>query len=452
MSKQLLIWILLLLSYYPILLIGQNTILQDYVKEGLSNNLQLQKNALGLQKQTYKVAEAKSNTLPLVTFEPSYLLSAGGRHLDFPIGDFLNPAYQTLNSLTQSNDFPTDLENVNEQLTPNNFHDTRVYASYPLFNRAIYYNLKAQEQLISVEQAKITAYEVELTKEIKVAYYNYFKTFEVISVLAKSNALLKELFRFNQKLVKYDKATPDVLSGVTYEIEKLNSTRVSILQQQHLAKTYFNSLLNRAYDAEIEKSINLELINFSPTDLDQLKEEAITNRSELIQINNAKKATELITQLEEKSKLPTIGLQGSAGFQGSGYLFKGDQFLATLAIGAKWTIYDGKKRIQKIAQSKITSQELQTDYALVKQQIELQVTNAWYALSTATQKINTEKAAVESAQQRFNLIEKKYKNEQAILIEYLDAQTKLNTAQINLSIAKYDVLIRAAELERAVAY
>ena len=122
MSKQFLICILLLLSYYPNVLIGQNTILQDYIKEGLANNLQLKKNALGLQKQTYKAAEAKSNKLPLITFEPSYLLAAGGRNIGFPLGDFLNPTYQVLNELTQTNTFPTDLENIDEQLTPNNFH------------------------------------------------------------------------------------------------------------------------------------------------------------------------------------------------------------------------------------------------------------------------------------------------------------------------------------------
>ena len=443
---------LLVLTIHPSLIIGQTAVLQGYIEEGLANNLQFQKNNLGLQKQNYKVAEAKSNSLPVVTFEPSYLLAAGGRRLEFPIGDLLNPTYQALNSLTQSNSFPTNLENVDEQLTPNNFHDTRIYAAYPLYNRAIYYNIKAQEQLISVEQAKINAYEVELTKEIKVAYFNYFKTFEVLSVLAQSEDLLRQLFRFNQKLVKYDKATPDVLSGVTYEIEKIKSTRVGLLQQQQLAKAYFNSLLNRDFEAEINKEINLKTLNNTAIALNNLKQQAVENRSELKQIDHAIKASQIVTQLEEKSKLPTVGLQASAGFQGDGYQFKGDQFLATLAIGVKWTIYDGQKRLQKVEQSKIAAQELQQDYALVQQQIELQVTNAWYALSTAYQKVVTEKAAVESAQQRFNLIKKKYENEQAILIEYLDAQTKLSTAQINLSIAQYDILIREAELERAVAY
>jgi len=37
------------------------------------------------------------------------------------------------------------------------------------------------------------------------------------------------------------------------------------------------------------------------------------------------------------------------------------------------------------------------------------------------------------------------------LIELLDAQTKLANAKIQLSIAEYDILIKEAELERAVA-
>ena len=140
---------------------AQTTNLEKYIQQGLQQNLQIQKNDLAIEKQTYKIKEAKANRLPVVSFDPSYILAAGGRRLEFSVGDLFNPAYQALNELTQSNDFPTDLTNVDEQLTPTNFHDTRVYAAFPLYNKAIYYNLKAQEQLISVEQAKINAFEVK---------------------------------------------------------------------------------------------------------------------------------------------------------------------------------------------------------------------------------------------------------------------------------------------------
>lgn len=427
---------------------AQSSNLEKYIQQGLQQNLQLQKNNLAVEKQTYKVKEAKANRLPVVTFDPSYILAAGGRRLEFPIGDLFNPAYQALNELTQTSNFPTDLANLDEQLTPNNFQDTRVFASLPIYNPAIYYNLKAQEQLISVEQAKINAEEIELKKEIKVAYYNYFKTFEVLKVLDTSEKLLKEVYRFNQKLVKYDKATVDVLAGVKFEIAQLNSNRANVINQQEVAKAYFNSLLNRNFDAVIAKD---EPMRHSKTTkkITQLRKQALNERPELNQIQEAIKATKIITEIQKKNLLPTVGVQASAGFQGNGYKFK-EQSVATIALGAKWTIYDGKKRKYQIAQSKIETQELEQEYALIRQQIELQVVNAWHTLQAAEQKLVANQAAVESANTNFNLINKRYKNEKAILIELLDAQTKLVNAQIQLSISEYDVLIREADLERAV--
>lgn len=438
----------ILACWFPQAVKAQSSNLEKYIQQGLQQNLQLQKNNLAVEKQTYKVKEAKSSRLPVVTFDPSYILALGGRRLEFPIGDLFNPAYQALNELTQTSDFPTDLANLDEQLTPNNFHDTRVYASMPIYNPAIYYNLKAQEQLISVEQAKINAYEVELKKEIKVAYYNYFKTFEVLKVLEASEKLLKEVYRFNQKLVKYDKATIDVLSGVKFEIAQLNSNRANVINQQIVAKAYFNSLLNRNFDTAIAKDEPMRLSK-NTKKITQLRKQALNKRPELNQIQEAIKATKIVTEIKEKNLLPTVGVQASAGFQGNGYKFK-DQSVGTIALGAKWTIYDGKKRKYQIEQSKIETQELEQEYTLIRQQIELQVVNAWHTLQAAEQKVVANQAAVESATTNFNLINKRYKNEKAILIELLDAQTKLVNAQIQLSIAQYDVLIKEAELERAV--
>jgi len=435
-----------------LLLSGQSGPLQTYIQQGLQNNLNLQKEAYGLDIQSSKVAEAKANRLPVVTFEPDYLLAAGGRRLEFPVGDLFNPAYSVLNQLTQQNTFPTNLENVDEQLTPNNFHDTRLYAAMPIYNPAIYHNIKAQEQLISVEQAKINTLASELKKNIKVAYYNYLKTFEVSKIFDESESLLKELFRFNQKLVKYDKATPDVQAGVRYELEQIKGQRIQLEQQRVTAQAYFNSLLNRDFDAPIDVDETIWYGDQAKEDLTEYRQLAVGNRTELSQLDNAIKANEIGKEIVEKSLLPTVGISATAGFQGDGYTFNSEQLLGTMAIGAKWTIFDGKKRKRQIEQAELSTLQLQKEYALVQQQIELQVINAWNALRSAEQQIVTEQAAVNSAWERLKVVQKRYENEKAILIEYLDARTKWTTAKIQLAVAKYEVLIRQAELDRAVAY
>jgi hypothetical protein len=35
-----------------------------------------------------------------------YFMAGGGRTVDFPVGDLLNPVYTTLNQLTGGNNFP----------------------------------------------------------------------------------------------------------------------------------------------------------------------------------------------------------------------------------------------------------------------------------------------------------------------------------------------------------
>ena len=105
--------------------IPSSPILESYIQEGLKQNLGLKQERLEISKSLESIAQAKANFMPKVTFNPTYSVAAGGRRLEFPIGDLLNPVYSTLNQLTKTNNFP-QVENVNQLLAPNNFHDTKL--------------------------------------------------------------------------------------------------------------------------------------------------------------------------------------------------------------------------------------------------------------------------------------------------------------------------------------
>jgi len=55
---------------------------------------------------------------------------------------------------------------------------------------------------------------------------------------------------------------------------------------------------------------------------------------------------------------------------------------------------------------------------------------------------------MQSAQSAFRIINKKFAQGQANLIEYIDARTTMTNANINLIIAEYDHHIKYAEFER----
>ena len=433
-----------------VLAMGQSSTLEAYIKEGLNANLGIIREQLQLERQGLNVAEAKGQYLPTVSFEASYLLASGGRKIEIPVGSLVNPIYTALNDITGTNNFPVDLDDVSEQLAPNNFHETRIRVIQPLFNTSIYYNHKAQEGLISVQEAKIKAYQLELVKEIKVGYYNYLKTLEVLEVLDNTEATLEEVLRFNRTLVQYDKATADAVASVEFELSRLDSERAGIRQQSEVAKAFFNSLLNRELSAEILVDPDLSPGPDRAELASELKARALQQRPELQQLQEAIKTNQVLTELNRRSKLPTVSAELSSGFQGFGYKFNSDQFLTTFGVGLNWTLYDGKKRDIRVQQSEVETLKLEQDREVIRQQIGLQVTQAWYALQAANEKIIAEKAALVSAQTSFDIIRSKYENEQALLVEYLDARNKVTNAGISVAISEYDLLIRRAELDQAI--
>ncbi|MCC5938679.1 MAG: TolC family protein [Lunatimonas sp.] len=107
--------------------------LETYIRHGLESNEVLKQQQFSLEKSMYALKEATGLFLPRVSFEANYFLAGGGRTVDFPAGDILNPVYSTLNQLTESSNFPI-IENQRILLNPNNFYDVRVRTAMPVFN------------------------------------------------------------------------------------------------------------------------------------------------------------------------------------------------------------------------------------------------------------------------------------------------------------------------------
>ena len=78
---------------------AQTNVLEDYVHEGLESNLTIKQNLMTLESAEYALKIAKGMFLPTVSTQSRYSLAKGGRTIDFPIGDLMNPVYSTLNSM-----------------------------------------------------------------------------------------------------------------------------------------------------------------------------------------------------------------------------------------------------------------------------------------------------------------------------------------------------------------
>jgi outer membrane protein len=430
---------------------SQSRVLENYIQEGLKSNLQLQQEQLNYERSVQNLQLSNALFFPQVSAVGNYTLAGGGRKIQFPVGDLLNPVYSTLNQLTNSSSFP-QIANVNEQFLPNNFHETKLRVIQPLFNPDIYFAYKAQKELITVQQAQKEAYENELKFSIISSYYQYLQTEEAIGILTKTKGLLTELYKLNQRLVANAKATKDVESNAEYELSKAEYQLAEARKNNQVAKSYFNFLLNRDLSAAIEKDSVIMSGTTQNMSIQQMTSQALQNRQELKQIEGGLRANDQLLQLQKGSAYwPKLSAAGDIGYQGFQYKFDSPQQFYLVQFGLSWDLFKAGEKKTKIQQARIDNQVLENKLAQLKKQIELQVVQAYYEWETAQQTLLASQNGKRSSERSFQIIRSKYKEGQAILLEYLDAQNKLTTAQLTQSINHFELMRKEAALQKVIS-
>ncbi|UFH56254.1 TolC family protein [Spirosoma sp. KNUC1025] len=431
---------------------GQSLVLESYIREGLANNLGLRQESLEINRVTESLNQAKSLFYPRVAFNPTYSVAAGGRRLEFPVGDLLNPAYKTLNQLIGADRFPTNIENVNQLLAPNNFHDTKVSINYAIFNTDIQYNYLIQKQLLSAQHARKRVVENELRYNIATAYYQYLQTLDAIRIFENSRNVLNALARLNEKLISNNVATKEVITSARYEISKVDQQLAVAQKNRESARAYFNFLLNRDLKSSVDIDSSLtKILPESKENLADLQQTALRGRQELSQLAGSLDAARTAVKLNEaNAKIPNVYVGANTGFQGFGYTFQNQAYVVA-QVGLQWDLFRGYEKRSKIQQAKIQTDALQTRLTEVQRQIQLQVLQAYYDLDAANESLAATQTGMINADQTFRVIDSKYRNGQSLLIEFLRYQNDRLTAEIQHSLARMDVLVKRAALDRAVA-
>lgn len=425
---------------------GQETTLDKYIKQGLKSNLALQQKLSQYNKSLQVLKQAKGLFLPEISINARYSVARGGRIIEMPFGDMLNPVYSTLNMLTASNSFP-QIENQQMCFYREKEHETKVRLTQAIFNPQIYYNYKIQSALAKVEKADAEVYKKELTAEIKTAYFNYLKAVQINKALAATEKLLRENIRVNEKLFENNKVTIDVVYRSKAELSELEQQKAEAVKNNQFTASYFNFLLNRAFDAEIDLMDYAEF-SIQPINIETAQNSALQHREELTMLEYNSNAVKNTLKLNKSSYLPSLSAAVDYGFQGEEYKFSNDDDFMLASLVLKWDLFTGFQRKAKIQQAKIDRHIVETQYAETKRQIKLQVLNSYHNVIAAQKSILAAEAQLNSAKKAFNIIDKKYKKGQASLIEFMDARTSMTNAEQNLIIAKYDYQIKYADYER----
>ena len=424
--------------------LGQ-TVLEDYIKEGFQKNQSIQQKEFAFEKSVYALKEAKSLFLPNITFMTDYSLAGGGRTVDFPVGDLLNPVYNSLNQLTNSNRFP-QLENQNILLNPNNFYDAKFSTTMPLLDLEIEYNKRIKREQVAIQQVEINLYKRELVKEIKTAYFKYLQSVQAIKIYDIALKLVQESKRINESLFKNDKVNRTVVLRAENEITKFEAIRENAVQNSNSAKGYFNFLLNRNLTDSI--SVDLNYQNAATFFGDST---SISQREELLKLQLGNNINQHLVRLSKTYIVPKLNTFLDLGSQGFDWQFDNKTRYYFFGVSLQWDLFKSGRNKYKIKQAAIDNKILhsQTDY--VENQLQLQFTTSVNNFNGSLFSYQAAVSAFTTSQKFHNDMLRLYKEGQALFIELLDAQNQLIQSELQVNVSLYDTYIKAAEIERANA-
>ncbi|MEO0340527.1 MAG: TolC family protein, partial [Bacteroidota bacterium] len=255
-----------LLLFGLILLLGRDisaqSPLETYIQEALDNNIALQRRHLSYEKSLQALKEAKANFFPQFSLEARYSVARGGRTIDFPVGDLMNPVYQNLNLINQlgqstTPDYPVipeyqNIDNVAINFLRREEQETKFRVVMPVFNNAIWVNQNVQENLAEVDRINIDTYKKELSKEVKLGYFNYAKALEAKSLYENTLQLVQENLRTTQSLFDNHKLTKDAVYLAQAQVREVERQMAEADKNLKVAQSYFNFLLNKPFETPIE--------------------------------------------------------------------------------------------------------------------------------------------------------------------------------------------------------
>jgi outer membrane protein TolC len=422
-------------------------VLDTYIKEGLANNLVLQDKNASLEQSLLALKDAKSFFIPSVDFGASYTLAEGGRTIAFPVGDLLNPVYSTLNKLTASNKFP-QIENVSEQLLPDNFYDTRFRTTLPLLNTDLIYQQQIRKEQVNWTNYQVEIYRATLIQDIRVAYFNFCAAHSSIAILKNTLQLVDQNLKDTRSLVENGKRLPAAVLRAESELEQVKSLVTEAELKTNNASQYLNFLVNRPLD----QAVSFEDIPLDFSRLDQLLlEDLHPQNPELRAMQSMETIQETVLKSGKNYWVPKLSTYADLGSQGFDWNFNSQSKYLMWGLNFSVPVFQGGRNQNQIQRNVLGLQAVQRQKELVNQKLNLGLQTQRNEVKTLLAALQSSEKKLVSASAYLKLVDRGFKDGSQSLLEFIDARNQYTQAALQKNISAYKLQMALAQLERQLS-
>lgn len=305
---------------------------------------------------------------------------------------------------------------------------------------------------LGLRSAVLTTQRARETLKLDVirAYYNALEAKKTVAVNQESVDKYQAHYTNVEQLFSAgSKARIDVLrSSVELSNARQNLIRSQNAYEVNLAK------LRDLIDMDRGEPLNLT-DDFSYTKFDLAMEDCIDyafrNRKDLMVDRYALEQKELAIKMAKAGYAPSLNLSAGVDLLRSTFEPSSDRSSSWSAgLSANWNLFDSG-----VTKAQVDAATTERDIAKLtmekdEEAVDLELREAYYNMREAEKRFASTSDAVHQAEEDYYIASEKYRAGEGIMLDVIDAQEALSTAQFNYISAQYDYVRYKAEVETAM--
>jgi outer membrane protein TolC len=439
--------------------------LQQLIDEALAANLELRAAGASVQQRLAALDQARARYLPVIDFAARYSMADGGRTIEFPAGDLLNPAYQTLDEMLVAQGQPARFPRVRNEsiaLLRDEEQETKLVLEQPLYEPRIGPAVDASRANAERAEADLTALRSQVVRDMKQAYYRWIAAQQAVIVLDATLAATRENLKANESLYRNGKVTRDLVYRAEADVLEIEQERLATVSRTRIAQSYVNLLRNAPLDrplpdaaldaATIERfrARLLAALAGRQVDTRQLQDVATQKRAELQSLDAAIAVGEAQQALARAAFKPALALGAEAGIQGTEYGFADEDRYVLASLVLRFNLFRGGADQAALREARAFTDAVRANRELAGQRVRLEVQQALENFAVAEASLDTAAKRAEAANGAFTITSRKRDLGQINQAEFIDARRAQTDAQLNVTRVRAEYLARLAELEYSI--
>ncbi len=393
--------------------------LEEAITLGITHSKNLALDNINLQLADSKILQNKSAKLPQVGLNLSYVRISDNItpfRVSFPTGDVvLNPQIlnQSYNSLQ-----------VKQLLWAGGKvkYGDEILA---LDKKAIYFDIQKNKN--------------DVAFNITTLWYNLFTVKQSKKILEANIDLLNNQKKDAENFVKQGIILENDVLKIDLAITNLSSNLSDISTTENLLKYNLGILTGLDSKTEIDIPETLPNTTQENDNLNQYLEKAFQNRAELKGLSIRKEQAKVGVKIARSNFMPTIGASGMVNYDlPNQRVFPNVASLTgtwNVGVGLTWNLTDLHSNKEKVKESNLSFQKMNQVIEQAKEGIQLEVNADYTNYLQAKQKIQLADKSVEQATENFRVEQNKFQTNTTTSTDFLNANTLLLQAKINLTTA-----------------